>query len=243
MTRLPDTAGKGRESALPSIADIASEIREGSTVEAVCAKYHIARSTLQNRFKLAGYTLSTGQKHEQPHNRPAPLESQHVGAGGQHVGGGDYQGLPTTPVRHRGRRQGSSIDWDQITENYIARGGQVDASVWPKHGKVVVIEGGARSSSASMHSFVEADDSEYTEPATRTRRPKPAPTSTPRVIKVPAEQRAEIGRRYAAGESTQALARAYGVSEGSIRYAIKKADVPMRSSKEAAALLRERNAT
>lgn len=155
--------------------------------------------------------------------------------------GDDYEGLPTAPLRYRGARKGSSIDWDQINTDYIARGGQVDASVWHK-GKVVVIgDSTARSSRANVHSFVEA--SEYDEPAApeRTRANKTPTSTTPRKISVPAEQRPEIGRRYAAGESTLALARAYGVSEGSIRYAIKKADVPIRSSKEAAALLRERS--
>lgn len=153
--------------------------------------------------------------------------------------GDDYEGLPTTPLRYRGARKGSSIDWDQINTDYVARGGQVDASVWHK-GKVVVIgDSTARSSRANVHSFVEA--SEYDEPAApgRTRAKRPTST-TPRKISVPAEQRPEIGRRYANGESTLALARAYGVSEGSIRYAIKKADVPIRSKAEASALARGR---
>jgi hypothetical protein len=155
--------------------------------------------------------------------------------------GDDYEGLPTRPVTYRGRRQQSSVDWDQITADYIARGGQVDASVWPKHGKVIVIGGSANSSRANLHSFTEAN--EYDEPAapSRTRTSKTATTATPRKISVPAEQRPEIASRYTNGESTQALAKAYGVSEGSIRYAIKATGTRIRTKKEAFELYRERN--
>lgn len=232
-----DTAGKGRASMLPPIAEIAAEIRNGTPVDDLCAQHGISRSTMQNRFHLAGYTLSTGEPVAAKHNRPAALQSAHIGAGGQHVGGGDYQGLPTTPVRYSGRPKTSTIDWDQITENYVARGGQVDASVWPNHGKVVVIGGTANSSRANIHTFTEAE--EYDEPqATRTRprRAKTATSASRRVIKVPAEQRPEIARRYENGESVIALAKAYGVSEGSIRYAVQKAGVTIRSKTEAAAL-------
>lgn len=155
--------------------------------------------------------------------------------------GDDYEGLPTTPLRYRGARKGSSIDWDQINTDYVARGGQVDASVWHK-GKVVVIgDSTARSSRANLHTFEEA--TEYDEPAApkRTRTSKTPTSTTPRKISVPAEQRPEIARRYTDGESVVALAKAYGVSEGSIRYAVQKAGVTIRSKAEAAALLRERS--
>lgn len=243
MTKLNDASGQGRESTLPSIADIAREIREGATVEAVCAAYHISRSTLQNRFMLAGYTLATGQPHAPRHDRPAPLESQHVGAGGQHVGGGDYQGLPVTPVRYRGAPKRCSIDWDQITENYVAAGGQVDASVWPQHGKVVVIgSNSARSSRANIHSFEEA--TEYKEPVEPKDKPakkprarkKAAASAMPTIYQVQPEQRPEIRRRYEALETIADIALDLNVSAGSIRYAIEKAGGRIRSKKEAAAL-------
>lgn len=138
--------------------------------------------------------------------------------------GDDYQGLPTAPVRYRGAPKRCSIDWDQITADYIARGGQVDASVWHK-GKVVVIEGGARSSSASLHSFVEATDDEYAEPAQPARKPrskadyqrKPHRPNS----KLTDEQRAEIRRRRANGATLTVLADDYGVAINTIVKTVK----------------------
>jgi hypothetical protein len=243
MTKLNDTANKGRESILPPVADIAAEIRKGAEVGAICIQYGVSRSTLQNRFHVAGYTLSTGEPHAPRHDRPAPLESQHVGAGGQHVGGGDYQGLPTTAVKYRGATRRSSIDWDQITEQYVAAGGQVDASVWPQHGKVVVIgSNSARSSRANIHSFEEA--TEYKEPAAPKDKPakkprarkKAATSAMPTIYQVQPEQRPEIRRRYEALETIADIALDLDVSAGSIRYAIEKAGGRIRSKKEAAAL-------
>ena len=156
--------------------------------------------------------------------------------------GDDYPGLPTRPVQYRGARKHEGLPWDQITEQYQARGGQVDASVWPKtNGKVVLVGGNANSSRAHLHSFAEA--SEYDEPAApkpaRVKKPRARKTTTsvvPRIYQVQPEQRPEIARRYAAGESIPVLAKAYAVSEGSIRYAIQKAGGQTRSKKEAAAL-------
>lgn len=249
--KLNDANGPGRESALPPIADLARQIREGTTVDDLCKTYRISRSTLQNRFQFAGYSLATGEQHEPRHARPAPLQSQHVGAGGQHVGGGDYQGLPTTPVKYRDKPSRTGIDWDQVRDNYLANGGQLDDSVWHQ-GKVVVIgSNSARSSRANIHSFEEVSD--YTEPATepqpkpkRTRARKKTETATsvlPRIYQVQPEQRPEIRRRYEQDlESVPVLARAYDVSEGSIQYAIKAAGGRLRSKKEAAALNRDRAA-
>lgn len=233
-----DTAGKGRHSELPPVSDIAEQIRDGATVAEVCEQYDIAKSTLQSRFNLAGYVLSTGEPQQQGirHNR---LESQHVGAGGQHVGGGDYQGLPTKPVQYQGKPRGSSIDWDQIREGYIANGGHVDDTVWTNPAKVEVIEGGATSSRAAVHTFELAENYEE-HVAPRQRRPKNTET-VPRIYQVQPEQRPEIARRYAAGESIPGLAKVYGVSDGSIRYAIKATGTPIRTKKEAAELYRDRS--
>jgi hypothetical protein len=163
------------------------------------------------------------------------------------LAGDDYQGLPTTPVRYRGAPKPIGIDWEQVTADYIAAGGQVDASVWPRHGKVVVIGGSANSSKANIHTFTEA--TEYGEPAAepkqakkprvrkpRTRKAATATSAMPQVYQVQPEQRPEIRRRYEQGESGPALARAYDVSEGSIRYAIEAAGGRLRSKSEAAAL-------
>lgn len=241
----PNTVEKGKESTLPPIATLAAQIRDGADITVICARYRISRSTLQNRFNLAGYTLSTGEPHAPRHDRPEPLQSQHIGAGGQHVGGGDYHGLPTAPVQYRGRRQHNGLNWDQINADYIARDGQVDASVWPKaNGKVVIVGGSANSSKANIHTFAEAD--EYDEPAAPKKRPRARKTATstvPRIYQVQPEQRPEIARRYDEGESIPVLAKAYDVSEGSIRYAIKAAGGRIRTKQEAAALYRDRTAS
>jgi hypothetical protein len=72
------------------------------------------------------------------------------------AGGGDYQGLPTSPVRHRGGRKAEGLPWDQINADYLARGGQVDAEVWPKtSGKVNVI-GKQGNSRHRLHTWEEA---------------------------------------------------------------------------------------
>jgi len=157
--------------------------------------------------------------------------------------GDDYTGLPTKPVQYRGRKQHAGLDWDRITEEYVANSGQVDPSVWPNHGKVVIVGGTANSSKANIHTFEET--SEYVEPAAPKRKPrarKTATSSVPRIYQVQPEQRPEIARRYTAGESIPVLAKAYDVTEGSIRYAIEMSGVQIRSKKEAAAL-RNRNAS
>ncbi len=157
--------------------------------------------------------------------------------------GGDYHGLPTEAVQYRGRRQHTGLDWDTLNANYTARGGQVDASVWPRNGKVVVVTSTARSSARNVHSFAETND--YQEPAAPKKQPRARKTSTsgvPRIYQVQPEQRPEIRRRYEQGESVPVLARAYDVSEGSIRYAIQAAGGRIRTRQEAAALIRGRGA-
>jgi hypothetical protein len=141
--------------------------------------------------------------------------------------GDDYTGLPTQPVKYRGRRQGSSVDWDQIQADYIARGGQVDASVWPQHGKVVVITGNARSSRANLHTFVEAQDDEYAEPAEPPLKPRTKADYQRKPYrpnsKLTDEQRAEIRQRRANGETLTSLAAAYSVAVNTIVKTVKAA--------------------
>lgn len=238
--KLNDASGPGRESALPPIADIAAEIRKGADIADICQQYQVSRSTLQNRFQLAGYSLSTGEQHQPRHARPTPLQSQHVGAGGQHVGGGDYQGLPTTPVKYRDKPSRTGIDWDQVRETYLSNGGQVDDSVWHQ-GKVVVIgSNSARSSRANIHSFEEA--SEYNEPAAKPK-PKPRRTTTPSKTnpsaKLTQDQRVQIGRRYRFGESLMELAKAYGVTVTTITKTLAAQGVPTRTRQEAGKVRRE----
>lgn len=238
--KLNDANGPGRESALPPIADIARQIREGATVDDLCTTYSISRSTLQNRFQFAGYSLATGEQHEPRHARPAPLQSQHVGAGGQHVGGGDYQGLPITAVKYRDKPSRTGIDWDQVRDNYLANGGQIDDSVWHQ-GKVVVIgSNSARSSRANIHSFEEVSD--YTEPTTEPEakpRRKTTPSKTNPSAKLTPDQRVQIGRRYRFGESLMELAKAYGVTVTTITKTLAAQGVPTRTRQEAGKVRRE----
>lgn len=140
--------------------------------------------------------------------------------------GDDYTGLPTTPLRYRGARKGSSIDWDQINTDYVARGGQVDASVWPKHGKVVVIgDSTARSSRANLHTFVEATDDEYAEPTGPARKPRSKADYQRKPYrpnsKITDDQRTEIRRRRAAGETLTSLAQSYSVAVNTIVKTVK----------------------
>jgi hypothetical protein len=160
--------------------------------------------------------------------------------------GGDYQGLPTTPIKHRGAKKHTGLNWDQVTANYMARGGQVDASVWPKHGKVVVVGGSANSSRANIHTFIE--NAEYDETASaapmRVTRPKrKANPGSGRPSKLTPEQRIEIGRRYQAGESLTQLAKAYGVVVTTITNTLAALQIPTRNRVEAGKVTRERNAS
>jgi hypothetical protein len=156
--------------------------------------------------------------------------------------GDDYTGLPTQPVKYRGRRHGSSVDWDQIQADYIARGGQVDASVWPQHGKVVVVTGNARTSRANLHTFIEAQDDDYAEPET-VRKPRGRQRDFNRAphrpkSKLTDAQRDEIGRRYSAGATVTELGPAYGVSTTTITKVLAALGIPTRNQ-----LARERNAS
>jgi hypothetical protein len=154
------------------------------------------------------------------------------------AGGGDWLDLPTAPVQHRGGPKHVGLPWQRITEEYVAAGGQVDAGVWHK-GKVKIIEGGRRGIDR-IHTYVEGGD--YNESsAPRAARPKKTATaSKPREYKVKPEDRPEIARRYQAGESISALARAFDAPDGSISFALRKMSVQTRSRAEAGQLRRER---
>lgn len=143
--------------------------------------------------------------------------------------GDDYLGLPTRPVRYRGARKGSTVDWDQIEQDYIARGGQVDASVWPNHGKVVVIGGSANSSRANIHTFTEATGDDYDNPLAQ-----PAPQQRRTVRKLSDDQCRAIALRYRNDQaSIRELADEYSVSTSAIHTALRFAGEPTRSVVEA----------
>jgi hypothetical protein len=155
--------------------------------------------------------------------------------------GDDYTGLPTRPLRYRGAPKPVGIDWDKVTADYIAAGGQVDASVWPRHGKVVVIGGSANSSKANIHTFTEA--TEYGEAQAPKRTPRRR-SSTPKPgyrppEKLTVEQRITVGRRYTNGESLSELSRDYSVAVNTIVKTLKVLKVPTRSPAEAGRLRRQ----
>lgn len=143
--------------------------------------------------------------------------------------GDDYTGLPTQPVQYRGARKHTGLPWNELTEQYLARGGQVDASVWPKTGgRVVIVGGNANSSRANMHTFVEAD--EYDEPNTQVT-PKVRPPQNQPLLS-DTDQR-KVALRYRAGESIRALAAAFNVTTSAIQTALRHQGEPTRTTAEA----------
>jgi hypothetical protein len=151
------------------------------------------------------------------------------------AGGGDWLDLPTRPVQHRGRALPEGLPWGEITDQYVAAGGQVDAGVWGRTEKVRVIESGGRGSDR-VHTFAERSD--YQETAAPKPKRAPAKRATERRVKrtLTDEQRAEIARRYVAGESMNTLSAAFGVGIGSISWAMKVHGVKSRTPVAAAAL-------
>ncbi|HEY2086283.1 MAG TPA: hypothetical protein VGH54_09690 [Mycobacterium sp.] len=225
---------KGRPSTLPPITDLAARIRDGYNVDAICQDHGVARATLQNRFTSAGYVLETGEPRKADKPEREPLPAGHIGAGGQHVGGGDYQGLPTAPVRYRGHKQQIGIDWGKIRENYIANDGIVDDSVWTDSSRVEMIRGTAATSRRAVHTFELATDyREHDEPTPAF----PARGPRPKLInsKIRSEQRIVVARRYQDGESVLKIARDYGVAPKTVYGALRMAGVEIRDRSESLA--------
>lgn len=145
--------------------------------------------------------------------------------------GDDYEGLPTRPLKYRGTRKGSSIDWAKIDADYVARGGQVDASVWPNNGKVVIIGGSANSSKANIHTFTEAtsDDFDYDNSLAQA-----TPQQRRTVRKLSDDQCRAIALRYRNDQaSIRDLAEDYSVSTSAIHTALRFVGEPTRSVAEA----------
>jgi hypothetical protein len=111
----------------------------------------------------------------------------------------------------------------------------VDAGVWGRTEKVRVIESGRRGSDR-VHTFAEREG--YVEPAAPKAKRAPAKRATARRVKrsLTVEQRAEVARRYVAGESMPALVAAFDVGLGSIAWALKVHGVKSRKPVAAAAL-------
>lgn len=155
----------------------------------------------------------------------------------QNAGGGDWLDLPTRAVQHRGRAIPQGLPWGELTDQYVARGGQVDAGVWGKTDKVRVIQSGRRGSDR-VHTFAEREGYQETAaPKARAKRPA-VKRATARRTKttVTDEQRAEIAKRYINGESMNALSAAFKVGLGSVAWALKAHGVKSRTPVEAAAL-------
>lgn len=229
-TDRPITAG--RESQLPPIRDIAAQIRKGADVDTICAQYGVSRSTLQGRFSMAGYTLSTGEEVPKRGGRHEPLESVSLGAGGVYIGGRDWnRGLPSSeaPARHTARRaKRTGLPWDQITADYEARGGRVDAGVWPKTSGKVTVVGGEGMSRHRVHTFAEADadDFDYDQPLAN-----PAPAKTPRktTARLTSDQAAKVCTRYEDGASIRDLCTEFNVSHTAIQTALRNGGIQTRA--------------
>jgi hypothetical protein len=143
------------------------------------------------------------------------------------AGGGDWLDLPTRPVQHRGRRLPEGLPWGEITDQYVASGGQVDAGVWPKHsGTVRLVESGKRG--ADRVHTIEERTADYDSLLTQG-----TPTvASNRAALAPAKQR-DVAFLYRRGATIAGLADAFGVSVTSIRTALKNTNEPIRSRNEA----------
>lgn len=167
----------------------------------------------------------------------------------QNAGGGDYTGLPTKPIKHRGRAIPQGLPWGELTDQYVAAGGAVDGTVWPK-GRSQIVQAGRRGSDR-VHTF--AIDDQYEETASpapkrgaRHRKPvQPdlvtAAAAKPRVTRLSDEQKREVAKRYSEDlDSMSVLAKVYGVPVSSINWALKQNGVKTRTPTEAGALRRAR---
>jgi hypothetical protein len=104
----------GNPSNLPSVRDVAEWLRSGELeFNDVCAEYGVSASTLASRLSAAGYDLTGHPRRIVNSGAPEPLTQGDAPvyiAGG--VGGGDYLGLPLSPVPHiRRRREFIGLDW------------------------------------------------------------------------------------------------------------------------------------
>lgn len=79
------------------------------------------------------------------------------------AGGGDYQGLPTKPVKHRNAPRPGGLDWAALDANYVANGGILDPDVWPKTAGKVVLRGTKSRNRDVLHTVEEVTDADYTE--------------------------------------------------------------------------------
>lgn len=229
---MSDKTNRGKVSTLPPMEDVAADVRGGTRLETIAADYDVTVGTLRTRLTGAGYNPDTGIAKPYQRNRPAKLESQHIGGGGQYVAGGDYQGLPTEPVRYRGREHQSTINWVAIDAEYIANGGAVDPTVWPEaSGKVFMV--GTKSRNHRILSTREEANGDGYQHDNVLAHEKPKQRGTTRHFTD--DQCREIALKYR--NSTQvtirSLADEYGVSTSAIHTALRHVGEPTRSVAEA----------
>ena len=131
------------------------------------------------------------------------------------AGGGDWLDLPTRPVQHRGNRKPEGLPWGEITDQYVAAGGQVDAGVWHK-GNVQVVEGGGRGKDR-VHTY--AIETDYDDTNTLANSVPAKVRNTTRTLDD--TQQKQVCLRYRRGASIRELAEALGVSATAIQTALR----------------------
>jgi hypothetical protein len=137
----------------------------------------------------------------------------------QHVGGGTGLDLPTTPIVYRGDRKPAGLDWGQIRDQYVANGGVAQPEL-------------SAQAETKIHYRTGLPSTYATPKPVETRAPKPPGDKGKRLTNV---QRAEIARRYAAGESAFALQTVFGISYATVTRAVTRNGGRIRTLAEAAA--------
>lgn len=235
-----------RGSKLPGAAKLALSIRrDGATLEGLAAKYEISASRLRSRLNDAGFSSLTGEPTiKSVEHRTSPLILS-AGGSAHHVGGGDYdRGLPGVDMpaaSYKSRKpQSTGLDWDALRPK--------DEPLTPSSPDILMNHTG--------HTFqadpVFANDDEGSRVVSRHRRApaasaarrttdrtstRPKPRRGGPAGKLTPAQRTEIVARYAEGESSSQLAKAYGVSAAAICYTIKRAGGQIRTRSQAMQLV------
>jgi hypothetical protein len=194
---------------------IAEDLQDGATLAALATRYAVTERMLTGRLRDAGYRPDGSViGRERSAWRPRPLIESDTGSM-HYVAGGDYESLPTTPVRHRlSRPKPTGLDWSKHTAPDPAPAPAV------RH---VVLQGNG-------HSFREAQPGEYDETLGAV---GPAKPRRARAFKLDGTRAAEAARRYAAGEGTYAIAEAVGATPNQVHGALQRQGVQLRSRREA----------
>lgn len=220
---------------MPSAAHLAKNIRRaGATLDGLAFKYDVSPSCIRRRLNDAGYSSITGEPTVIPiRHRSSPL---HLSAGGSahHVGGGDYdRGLPSV-VYKPPKPKPTGLDWSKLRP--------ADQPLTPSRPDVELTESG--------HTF--APDLDWADPESLRLAGRsqlvPAGSGASAATddtrdaakhgrRLTERQRAEIVHRYKLGESAGALGRAFGVSDKTIVYTLKRAGCPLRNRSEAMRLV------